>query len=530
MEKRQINRELRLLSLKIGGDEQSAGLLEHLRTLIPGIWVAGISDGASGNTEFDEVITSHYDAYLGTYEKVFLPTLPMSPELHRLIVPFEGQALNMLERVKLHDPDSYPKLQWGVPQYEDSYEWHSDLFWRHCRFWNYVLDHYSIDAVVSQNFGHQGYDFTLLSLAKAKGIPTLIFNETSQFPMVQFVQEDVQELGRLQLGLQLKNLVRHDLVPESPNFIRRSIEWIPTSPDRFEVSNVSQYQTSLFFSWLADSNVRNTKDFQAIDVTRALGRKLQRRLGHPVLATRSLRRTYRRSIATRKSMREERDFAQPFDSSGKYIYFPLHFQPEATTSVKGRHFYRLREAAAFLASEVPSGWKLVVKEHPHQWRRLLPRPTGFYSQLAAIPNLHLVHHTTNNQQLVAGAQAVACVSHSSITAFAVTNHIPVISLGASHFREAPGYFCIDSTESLRQAISQITSDSMDVNESSIEDFIQKLENSTFEGLLGYRPSSMTDHDYKLILEQSQHNLSRVIAAWLAMVIQPLDRVEVDQRL
>lgn len=512
-----INREIRLLSLKIGGDEQSVGLVEELRTLIPGIWIAGVTDfETSGRMAFDEVVTSHYDAFLGTYERVFLPPVPMSPELHKLITPFEGQALNMLERVKFHNPDLYPKSRWGVPGYEDSYEWHSDLFWRHCRFWNYVLDHHSIDAVISQNFGHQGFDFVLLSLAKAKGIPILIFNETGQFPMVQFVQEDVQDLGRLDFGRQLKNQIRGDLDPESSNFIRRSIQWIPTSPDRFAVSNIAEYQTSLLHSWLTDSNVRVTKNLQLIDFTRNLGSKTRRSLGQPRLAARSLRRTYWRYLATRKSMREEREFAKPFGSQGKYIYFPLHFQPEATTSAKGRHFYRQREAAAFLAGALPSDWKLIVKEHPHQWRRLLPRPTGFYSQLAAIPNVQFVHHKTNNQSLVAGAQAVACVSHSSITAFAVTNHIPVISLGDSHFREAPGYFCIDSTEELRQAISQISLGKIEWD--ALEKFVQRLEESTFEGLLGYRPLSMTDDEYKLMLEKSHHNLSRVIAAWLSTVV------------
>ena len=158
---------------------------------------------------------------------------------------------------------------------------------------------------------------------------------------------------------------------------------------------------------------------------------------------------------TRKSMREESKFAVSPDLDANFVYFPLHYQPEATTSVKGRHFYRLREAVSFIAGQLPPGWKLVVKEHPHQWRRLLPRRAGFFAHLSSIPKVQLVHHAADNSVLVRHARAVACVSHSSITAHAVANGKPVISLGASHFRQAPNYHCISSTDDLRTVLKTI---------------------------------------------------------------------------
>lgn len=508
---------MRLLSIKMGTDDQSRNVIVELRRTIPDVWIAGVEErpGVVG-TPFDEVVTSHYDAYLGTYERVDLPSIPMTPELYALVAPFEGQCLNMLERVKFHTPSDYPPPVNGVPKYVDSYESRVDLFGRHCRFWNHIFDRFSIDAVISQNFGHQGFDFVALNLARAKGIPTLIFNETGQFPMVQFVQEDVEGLGKLDFGAELKRRLRSSLTPEAEDFIRRSLSSISSSPDRYEVKRVDEFKTTPFRSWLVDSNARVNPRISVNVLANAIVKKGRRFLNSPTKSARTVLRTRKWARATKASMAEERAHSRAADTSVPYVYFPLHFQPEATTSVKGRSFFRLREAVAHIAHELPDGWQLVVKEHPHQWRRLLPRPDGFFAQLSAIPRVQLVHHTADNNGLVESARAVACVSHSSITAHAVLRGIPVISLGYSHFRQAPGYCCVEDTEQLRAAIREIDKGTYRPNAAEFESFIQQLEGSTFEALLGYRPSSIDGQEYERIKAVTAKNLSLVIKEWLVL--------------
>lgn len=497
--------------MKIGSDAESRGVIQNLRKLVPDLWVAGVEERLNTpDSVFDVVVTSHYDAYLGHYEKANLEAIAMTPELYSLVASFEGQALNMLDRVQYHNPQDYPPPKNGIPPFRDSYQARFDLFSRHCRFWNHVLTDFKIDAVIAQNFGHQGFDFVALSLSEAKGIPTLIFNETGQFPRVQFIQENVRNLGNFELGKELKKRVSGEMIPEDPAFIRRSIVSIEKSPDRFGA--VAKFSTSPLGSWLTDLNVRTTQPSVGV-ILGVLSKKFRRLRSQPVKRLRMVGRTYIRIRKVRASMSEERLYSRVPDFEVKFVYFPLHFQPEASSSVKGRHFYQLREAVSFIAGHLPDGWSLIVKEHPHQWRRLYSRKTGFFAELSRIPGVQLIPHDCDNNYLVEKSQAVVCVSHSSITAYANSKGIPVISLGHSHFRRSPNYFCVESTEDLTKVFRLVSAGTKPLGPDTREEFLRELEQGTFEGLLGYKPKGIDPAEYQRIVQVTHHNLSLVIREW-----------------
>jgi hypothetical protein len=508
----------RILALELGSTAAGRGVVEELRRLIPGIWIAGVEKQSQyRETAFDKVITTQGDAFLGRYESVDTASLAMTPELSSLMAPFEGKILNLLGLAAVRPSSDYPNPIRGVPTYQDSYESRKDLFNRHCCFWNYVLDHYRIDAVLHENLGQEGYDYVALQMARAKGIPTLVFNITGQLPRVLFVQEDEFGVGNLNLGSRLKKLIGSDIKHEDPRFIRRSMSSIMKSPDaglRSE-GKVSEYKTSPIWSWLFDRSIYRNK-IDSVSIVGIVFGKLLRVIRQPRRSIKTFARTQELVRDTRRSQREECKYAVQPKLDGNYIYFPLHFQPETSSSIKAKNFYRLREAVAFLADSLPKDWTLVVKEHPHQFRRLLKREPGFYAQIAAISRVQLVRHTEDNEQIVRSARAIACVSHSSITAHAAFKGTPVISLGESHFREAPGYFCIGSTLDLRDVIELVKNNQFKSNSHDFDEFIRKLEESTFEGEFGDQFEDVSDEDWARSTTATRHNISRVICEWLRL--------------
>lgn len=513
--------QIRVLALELGATEAGKGVLEQIRLRLPGVWIAGVEKETNfGDSSFDHVITTQRDAFYGRYPEIDTSALAVTPELYDLLTPLEGKLLNLAGLASVRSPNDYPEPIRGVPVFVDSYDARKDLIDRHVRFWNTVFDQFQFHAIIHENLGQEIYDYVALSVARARGVPSLVFNLAGQFPRVLFVQENENDLGNLALGRLLKGQLKSNYVVENSDFIRRALPKITSSTDAWisgdgtRLKN-AEYRTRPFASWLFDRSIYKN-EISLLLVTKSVVTKLGRFFKSPRERIRVFRNTRKLLRNTSIAMREESAHSRAFTPECPYVYFPLPFQPETTSSIKGHHFYSLREAVAFLASELPAGWRLVVKEHPHQHRRLLKRVPGFYSQIAVIPNVDLVHHTTNNEPIVQRARAVACVSHSSITANALFAGKPIISLGNSHFREAPNYYCVRRTAELREVMQKISLSGCHPDTDEIERFIEKLELSTFEGEFGERPEGLTLEQWKHCLSVTAGNVGGAIVEWLRL--------------
>lgn len=508
--------QLRLCLMELGSTESGKGVVEELRNLVPNVWIAGVEKRSDySHSAFDHVVTTQSEAFFGNYKGSLLPSLAITPELDRLMAPFEGKLLNILGLAATRPTHHYPKPSYGVPLFRDSYAARKDLLTRHILFWNRFFTDYRIDGVIHENLGQEGYDYVALQLARARSIPTLTFNIAGQFPRVLFVQETESGIGDLALGRHLKGADPQIREREASDFIRRSLKETQRSPDAGLKSEPVGYKTHAMISWLFDRSIYVNKGILRSLPTVAL-RKIVRVLRSPKESFFNLRRSSRLMRISSNNQKEEASVCTDANLSIPYLYFPLHFQPETSTSIKARSFYRLREAVAFVASALPPGFMLLVKEHPHQFRRLLEREEGFYRQIAAIPQVQLIHHSTPNGVLVKSSRAVVCASHSSITAHAILNNKIVISLGDSHFREAPGYFCVRSTEELSTVMSHVVAGTAADSFGRLEEFVTALEASTIEGEFGERPDELPDEEWRRTSDVTRHGVSRLITEWLRL--------------
>lgn len=107
----------------------------------------------------------------------------------------------------------------------------------------------------------------------------------------------------------------------------------------------------------------------------------------------------------------------------KYIYFPLAFEPEATTQTKLTLESQL-VIIKMLSECLPPGWKVYVKEHPHQYRLNndwfyycvingdLFKTKRYYERICSLPNVVLVDSSYSGREMVEKSQAVANINGS----------------------------------------------------------------------------------------------------------------------
>ena len=91
----------------------------------------------------------------------------------------------------------------------------------------------------------------------------------------------------------------------------------------------------------------------------------------------------------------------------KYVYFPLHYEPEKTSNPDGGDYFNVFEAVAALRAFLPMNVAIYVKEH---YTQLSPRMSGFrgrsaylYRALRNLPRVGFAKQDTPTLDLIGGA-------------------------------------------------------------------------------------------------------------------------------
>ena len=149
------------------------------------------------------------------------------------------------------------------------------------------------------------------------------------------------------------------------------------------------------------------------------------------------------------------------DYNKKYVYFPLHYQPEATTYPIGLHWIDLSLPIRMLSSVIPDDWSIYVKEHPCTFSPasnrggFFARDIHYYENLKKIPKVKIVSIESDSFDLIDKAQAVGTLTGRPSWE-AVNRGVPGLVFGSAWYNGCEGVSYIDSKDRCIQAIQKIT--------------------------------------------------------------------------
>ncbi len=165
--------------------------------------------------------------------------------------------------------------------------------------------------------------------------------------------------------------------------------------------------------------------------------------GLSVLLCELARRPYRlplamvRYIYARQYRAQVADLTQERVIGESYLYFPLHLQPELTTSALGGDFADQLLALETLSGWLPEGYKIYLKENPKQTEK--QRDPHFYKRLAGLQNVRLLGRHENSVELIRHSLGVVTITGTAGWE-ALFYGKPVITFGAAWYRSFPGVF------------------------------------------------------------------------------------------
>jgi len=161
--------------------------------------------------------------------------------------------------------------------------------------------------------------------------------------------------------------------------------------------------------------------------------------------------------------------AQKLELSTPYIYFPLNFQPELTSSPLGGIFADQVLAISLVSASLPKGWLLYVKEHPAQFLDVnfygyVSRDESFYNKLLSIPNVRLIARDTDQFEIIDRSECVATITGTAGWQ-AIVRGKKTIVLGEAWYQNAPNVFRVKDNQDCLNAINTI---STNTNYSEVE--------------------------------------------------------------
>jgi hypothetical protein len=135
---------------------------------------------------------------------------------------------------------------------------------------------------------------------------------------------------------------------------------------------------------------------------------------------------------------------------GPFVYFPLHFEPEATTMVVSPMHTNQIAVIEYLAKNIPLSMSLVVKDHITMLGR---RPFKFYKDIKKMPGVSLVSPYEDSIELIKRA-ALTCVITGTAAWEAILLKRPALIIGDSPFLALEkGIIHCPNLDNLAQAIA-----------------------------------------------------------------------------
>ena len=190
----------------------------------------------------------------------------------------------------------------------------------------------------------------------------------------------------------------------------------------------------------------------------------------------------------------------------KFFLYPLHCQPEASTSVRATYYCNQLNTIENIAFAMPFPYKLYVKEHP---AAIGTRQNSFYEQLQKIPNVVLISSAKNTEELIRNSSGVITLT-STVGMEAALIGKPSYVFGDVFYSYHPLCRQVKNFDDLNEKINNdlANASSLDILEDINSRFIISYARNTIPGNILSASATTDKNNYGVIYEEVLKMLPR----------------------
>ncbi|WP_460193317.1 capsular polysaccharide export protein, LipB/KpsS family [Thermosynechococcus sp. FA-CM-4201] len=164
----------------------------------------------------------------------------------------------------------------------------------------------------------------------------------------------------------------------------------------------------------------------------------------------------------------------------KYIYFPLHYQPECTTSPLGDVFEDQLIAIEWILNSKPKDVILYIREHPAQnfdANTIRYKSLEIYQKIASMHHVKFISRNISTFELIRKSYAVATIT-GTVGLEAIYREKPVLMFGYHVHQYAPGVFPIRTLDDCGLAMEKIFKEGFKPSKRDVFFFLAALQETS----------------------------------------------------
>jgi len=326
----------------------------------------------------------------------------------------------------------------------------STLYYKLLTYWTYIFDTHDIDYVLFNEMPHFPLDYVLYAVAKERGVSILRFSPTHMQSRVLLAGELEKTPKYLEDDFAQRKVPSKEIMEYMKRLAGDYSQAVPFYMKQVSDKTLSfkkvyrVFKQGLWYLYMSPNTALKGKgDFIIKSKFRGIYMGYYRFMGN--LYKRQLEKCYRGLMIE-------------VDLRKNYIYVPLHYQPEKTTSPEGGFYVDQYLMVSLISKSLPKGWKVYVKEHVSQFSMKLYGERGrsqtLYENLLSLGNVELVSLSYESFDLIDNAQAVATVTGTSALE-AINRGKFALIFGNVWFQSSEGIISISKKEDVLQILEKI---------------------------------------------------------------------------
>lgn len=406
------------------------------------------------------------------------------------IPPLDNEILSNFYECEVRVMEMISRTNANMSFYE-----RKELYYKNLRYWLWVIKENKINLFISDNIPHEVFDYIIYKICKYMNIKTLMFHELPSRPfrhvMIHLVENietlgiDIYEKYKLTLksddnfdleSLQdeLKNYI-DDMKKDASDLVQFTQKKIRKNFIINSINFVYKNYHSIIESLKSEINYYPNKDDNFIQKIIFLFEIIIKKIINLFL------RIWENicialNLKTSASKFYNDNCLKNPNLNIKYIYFPLHYQPELSTSPLAENYFTQELIIESLSKSAPDNIEIYVKDHP---RLSFNRTVSFYKKILLMPNVKLLPTNVNSYKLIDNSIAVATAT-GSVGWESFHRNKPVIMFGRRFYQYAPGIFKVNSVDDCANIIKNIISDKNDYKPLK-EKYLFSLNQFAFRG-------------------------------------------------